>query len=121
MASDSISFNDITVEEPVSPETMQSRYYRARMEVVLKVCWNYQRVVQSSFDSILTSTIELNSSSVDARQQRIDNIAALDEISRKLKENTAIMLSLQEILRELLDQAERQLAATNESSTSDGE
>jgi hypothetical protein len=113
MASHFISLDDgVTLEEAVSPQTMRSRYYRARMEVVLKVCWNYQRVMQTSFDSILLSTIELDSSSVVARQQRDEDIAALGEISKKLKDNMEVMMVLQEIMRELLDQAEQRLAET---------
>ena len=113
MASHFISLDDgVTLEEAVSPQTMRSRYYRARMEVVLKVCWNYQRVMQTSFDSILLSTIELDSSSVVARQQRDEDIAALGEISKKLKDNMEVMMVLQEIMRELLDQAKQRLAET---------
>jgi hypothetical protein len=82
------------------------------MEVALKVCWNYQRVMQTSFNLILASTIQLNSSSIDARQRRIKNIAALDEVSKKLKDNMAVIIALQEIMRKLLDRAEQQLAET---------
>jgi hypothetical protein len=75
MASDSIFFNDITVEETISLETMRSRYYRARMEVVLKVWLNYQRVMQSFFASILASnTIPVRnilSELLDQAEQRL--------------------------------------------------
>jgi len=68
--------------------------------------------MQTSFDSILLSTIELDSSSVVTRQQRDEDIAALGEISKKLKDNMEVMMVLQEIMRELLDQAEQRLAET---------
>jgi hypothetical protein len=113
MARHSISLDDgLTLEETVSPQTMRSRYYRARMEVLLQVCWNYQRVMQTSFDSILAFTIDLDSSSVDARQQRVQNITALDKISNKLKDCMEVNMVLQKLMRDLLDQAEQLLPKT---------
>ena len=89
----------------------RSRFYRARMGEALKECWCYQKLMQSAQEAIMADLImNLNSRSAVARQQRIENIAALDHFSAQLKENMYLLEALQEITHEFLAQSMQRFA-----------
>jgi len=60
--------------------------------------------------SLADLIMNLNSGSAVARQQRIENIAALDHLSAQLKENMYLLEALQEITHEFLAQSMQRFA-----------
>jgi hypothetical protein len=110
---DNISSDDDNISSNyiASPGLTRSRFYRARMEEALKECWSYQKLMQSAQEAIIADLMaNLNSRSAVARQQRIENVAALDCLSAQLKENMYLLEALQEITREFLAQSMQRFA-----------
>jgi hypothetical protein len=105
---DAIS-DDNSDDEMVSAGLLKSRYYRAVMQKVFQVCWNYQKVMQSSFDVILADVVK-PSDAADSEERMLENVAALDFLMGQMKDNIALIEVLQEIMDEFVAYSEKRLA-----------
>jgi hypothetical protein len=105
---DAIS-DDTSDDETVSTGLLKSLYYRDVIQKVFQLCWNYQKVMQSSFDVILAEVVK-PSDAADSEGRMLENVAALDFLMGQMKDNIVLIEVLQGIMDEFVAYSDKRLA-----------